>query len=455
MAKAFHHFTGEYAFLSNAYPCEVRLADGAGATHQFASVEHALQACKSSEEAFRATIRAAKDVRTARAAGRAVKLERSAWYALAQERAPALLRDKFRRSRALRSMLAETASLGPIECGEARAGPYWSTASGTSGHGAGKDVLGKMLTAVRDAVRADDGGAVDWARHFFGDKCARDAARLSVEAFRGEESLGTEVLEGDSVHLWGKHAACDVVLAHGSISRQHALLVVAPPLAAASVASASASASQGACAAASTAPQELRVFIVDLGSTHGTFVRASSSRRSSGERPSWIRLEAHVPRAFQPHERIELRFGASTRRFVVEAEVGYVERSKTALLARLANPTEALKVREEDTVRVFVGGLPYGMGVDAIKAIVSETRACADEMVINIHLPMNVETGKSRGFCFLKIGSVHAARRVAGALDGMDAGEGEERRTLSANLAKTSIGGKDERRERKRQRVER
>ena len=50
---------------------------------------------------------------------------------------------------------------------------------------------------------------------------------------------------------------------------------------------------------------------------------------------------------------------------------------------------------------------------------------------------------------------MHAARRVAGALDGMDAGEGEERRTLSANLAKTSIGGKDERRERKRQRVER
>ena len=340
---------GTSVYLSNSFQCDVRLPDDEAGT-AYASVEHALQAAKSRDAAYRATIRAADGVSAAKSAGRSIRLDRDAWYAAQRANAPMVLRDKFRRSRELRKRLANTE--GKIECHEARVGPFWGALADAHGR-AGKNVLGEMLTAVRAAVRGADGGAVDWARHFLaGSERCRELARLSVTACRGTKSLGTEQLSGDSVILWGKHHACDVTMEHGSISRQHALFVVAPrvpllPL------------DEAACAGAPD-DADVGVYVVDLGSTHGTFVRAPRpvlgigsgsgtaaaappappASRGDGARDEWERLAPHVPRRFDPATRFEVRFGASSRRYVVETELNYAATAKAKLLSSLANPTE-------------------------------------------------------------------------------------------------------------------
>ena len=307
-------FTNTSAYLSNAFQCDVRLPDEADTA--YVSVEHALQAAKSRDAAYRASVRAADGVSAAKSVGRSVNIDREAWYAALRANAPMLLRDKFRRSRELRSRLTDME--GAIECHEARVGPFWGAAADPTHGRAGKNALGEMLTAVRAAVRGADGGAVDWARHFFaGSERCRELARLSVTACRGTSSIGTEQLSGDSVILWGKHHACTVTMDHGSISRQHALFVVAPrtlllPLSEAAIAGAPDDA-------------DVSVYVVDLGSTHGTFVRAPRlapasgsgsgsaaaasppASRGDGAREEWERLAPHAPRRFDPADRFEVR----------------------------------------------------------------------------------------------------------------------------------------------------
>ena len=161
------------------------------------------------------------------------------------------------------------------------------------------------------------------------------------------------------------------------------------------------------------------------------------------------------------HIILKVRFGASSRRYVVETEINYAATAKAKLLSSLSNPAEALKVREEDTARLFVGGLPYGWGASEIREEIERSAACSLDAILDVHLPTNIETGQSRGFAFVKVASLELARRLAGALDGADVGEGDTQRTLSANIARSGGGAggggstKGERRERKRQRVNR
>ena len=82
-------FSGEYAFLSNFYQCEIKLDGGI-----YPSVEHAFQAAKTLDRDIRATIRNAATCREAKALGQKVDL-RSDWESAKYDIMDEILARKF------------------------------------------------------------------------------------------------------------------------------------------------------------------------------------------------------------------------------------------------------------------------------------------------------------------------------------------------------------------------
>lgn len=132
-------FKGDYAFLSNFYPCRI-LVDG----YVYPSVEHAYQASKTVDPTERAHICAAKDPAEAKRRGRKVHLQ-PRWDEIRLQVMLTLLRQKFEDPR-LRHMLAAT---GDAELEE---GNWWGDAFWGTVRGAGENWLGQLLMHIRNEV---------------------------------------------------------------------------------------------------------------------------------------------------------------------------------------------------------------------------------------------------------------------------------------------------------------
>lgn len=208
-------FTGRWEALSNWFPAPV-MHRGV----RYASVEHAFQAIKASDDASVAeAIRTAPTAAAAHTLGQKVKLPPS-WERTKLELMETLLRDKFRRDAALRERLLRTDRMNLIasnDWGEL----FW----GVSG-GKGSNALGKALMKLREEVRS--GSDIDaWLASSFelagpSDPCDG----LSLEVHKGGVAVETLKLGASRpLFLAGKHSACDVPLEHPSVSRRHAALV--------------------------------------------------------------------------------------------------------------------------------------------------------------------------------------------------------------------------------------
>lgn len=133
-------FSGEYAWLSNFYECEVRL-DG----ELYFSVEHAYVAAKTRDLKTRAHIRTLRTAGAAKSFGRSIQL-RDNWD---KHRIPVmfdLLRQKFQDPE-LKQKLLDTGDAELVE------GNHWGDTFWGVCNGVGRNHLGSLLMSIRAASR--------------------------------------------------------------------------------------------------------------------------------------------------------------------------------------------------------------------------------------------------------------------------------------------------------------
>jgi N-glycosidase YbiA len=140
------NFTGEYRFLSNFYPSQIRYE---GIT--FAAVEHAFQAAKTHERSERLRIASSRSPGAAKGLGRQVKLRKD-WESVKVEIMRQLVEKKFTVHQDLRNRLLATNDAELIE------GNTWNDCFWGMCNGRGKNHLGRILMDIRAGflVRSQD-----------------------------------------------------------------------------------------------------------------------------------------------------------------------------------------------------------------------------------------------------------------------------------------------------------
>ena len=145
MSDTIDRFMGPNRFLSNFWPSTFRYGG-----KQWMTVEHAFQAMKTEDKESREAIRLAPSPGIAKKMGRRVTL-RANWESAKISIMQELLRCKFS-DPALRQMLLATGHEALIE-GNTWGDREWGVDLRT---GEGKNMLGKLLMALRGAIRAGD-----------------------------------------------------------------------------------------------------------------------------------------------------------------------------------------------------------------------------------------------------------------------------------------------------------
>ena len=130
-------FVGEYRFLSNFYPCDVRWRG-----RQYPSVEHAYQAAKTKDPVERMRIAAAPTPGLAKALGRQVRLVED-WDRVKIRTMRKLLQRKFADPVLMRKLI----STRPHTLVE---GNYWRDTFWGVCQGSGMNWLGRLLMEIRD-----------------------------------------------------------------------------------------------------------------------------------------------------------------------------------------------------------------------------------------------------------------------------------------------------------------
>lgn len=136
-------FRGEYAFLSNFYPCFVTY-EGI----RYPSVEHAFQAAKTLDENERKRFAVMKTAADAKYFGRRVDL-REDWEQIKDDVMLECLRSKFS-NKELKEKLLSTQSRMLVE-GNNHGDKYWGKV-----HGVGKNRLGELLMKVRSELNENN-----------------------------------------------------------------------------------------------------------------------------------------------------------------------------------------------------------------------------------------------------------------------------------------------------------
>lgn len=134
-------FQGEYRWLSNFWPCNVRMPDGI----TYPSAEHAFQAYKALDLDKRKQIAMMGDAREAKKFGKAVDLrpdyQRTRLMLMAT-----VVYLKFAQNAELRALLLETADKELVE------GNWWNDVYWGVCNGEGENWLGKILMGVRGVL---------------------------------------------------------------------------------------------------------------------------------------------------------------------------------------------------------------------------------------------------------------------------------------------------------------
>ena len=131
-------FRGEYAFLSNFYPCDI---DG------YPSVEHAFQALKATNPEVMEYIRTRPTPGEAKRAGRKIQI-RAGWNDIRYSIMQVLVFKKFQNEELKQKLLAT----GEAELIE---GNTWNDTFWGVCRGVGENNLGKILMSARDYYRRE------------------------------------------------------------------------------------------------------------------------------------------------------------------------------------------------------------------------------------------------------------------------------------------------------------
>ena len=137
MSIEIREFHGRYRFLSNFYPCSIKVED-----IEFPSVEHAFQAMKTLNPRIRRNIALLPTPGKAKQFGRVLQL-REDWDTVRYPIMMELVRQKFTRYGDLAVMLLDTYPAKLVE------GNYWNDTYWGVCNGVGENKLGEILMLVR------------------------------------------------------------------------------------------------------------------------------------------------------------------------------------------------------------------------------------------------------------------------------------------------------------------
>lgn len=137
MKPTIEDFAGEYRFLSNFYPAQIRFEK-----ITFPTVEHAFQAAKSQERSERLKIANTKSPARAKSLGRQVTLRKD-WESVKVDIMRQLVEKKFTVHQDLRNRLLATGDADLIE------GNTWNDCFWGVCNGRGRNHLGRILMDVR------------------------------------------------------------------------------------------------------------------------------------------------------------------------------------------------------------------------------------------------------------------------------------------------------------------
>ncbi len=383
-------FVGEHEFLSTLSKSRVVLP-GAGATETayvaYPTVEHALQAAKSPDAAYRKEILACRDALEAKRRGaKAPGWDKEAWKTQSLVVMEALLRDKFRRHKGLRAQLLATGTQRLVYENEHN-DQFWGTCKGK-----GQNHLGLLL----EKVRADENegllAVLLWAKQVFQ---ALPDAKVQIEMAVTREGAplpeAALMLDRKAIVTFGKLAENDVPVAHPSTSRLHSLVVVSE-----------------ACGP----------LVVDLEAPNGTFL---DDRR----------LEPFKGAALVSGKSV-VALGTSSRRYVFTFDTAADAKRSLALYEVLEDPMKLAAERPE--LGVFVNNLPKDVTEEDVHEFFSE---CGT--VLQVVLPRHKITQELRGFAIVLFGT-EAAVVSALKLD-RDPMKGVEVRIKRRKAEDTSHGG--------------
>lgn len=146
MQKIITSFSGEYAFLSNFYPCILR-HDG----YTFTTLEHAFQAAKAVDTYTKQLIAEAETPGKAKRIGRRCQM-RQDWELIKNQVMLDLLRQKFAHGTILAEKLDKTGDAILVE-GNSWHDNYWGSCTCNKCKNDGMNTLGQLLIKVRDENR--------------------------------------------------------------------------------------------------------------------------------------------------------------------------------------------------------------------------------------------------------------------------------------------------------------
>ncbi|CAM9331677.1 unnamed protein product [Ectocarpus sp. 8 AP-2014] len=342
-ADAIRQFEGDFECLSNTYKCPVSLR---GDPEPYPSVEHALQASKTDDLELKAAIRQAKNAIEAKKIARAAK-PKPDWRGSSEKIAEALVRDKFRRNAKAREVLVGTGRVKLVYT-NTHDDRFWGVCTGK-----GENKLGKLLERVRaDALAGKDTEA--WCATRFQLALPLDVM-VGFAVSKAGKIVADPSFEGKPVIRMGKLADNEVVMAHPSVSRSHALLVV---------------------------DRSLGAFLVDLGASNGSFVDGR-------------RISPYVPEPIKAGG-AGLTFAKSKRTYTLtQVETDLREAKKGRLYASMSDPMASAAQPDPDST-VYVGNLDPSVTEDDIREFFVECGA-----IVSVRIPQDKETGKMRGIAFV------------------------------------------------------
>eukprot|EP00752_Nemacystus_decipiens_P007171 g6421.t1 len=342
-SDAIRQFEGDFECLSNTYKCPVSLR---GDPEPYPSVEHALQASKTDDAELKGTIRRAKNAIEAKKLARVVK-PTPEWRAGSEKIVEALVRDKFRRNAKARETLVGTGRVKLVYT-NAHDDRVWGVCGGK-----GDNKLGKLLERVRaDALSGKDTEV--WCTMRF-----ELALPLDVEVALAVSKAGQIVaepsFEGKPIIRMGKLPDNEVVMAHPSVSRSHALLVV---------------------------DKTLGAFLIDLGASNGSFVDGR-------------RITPYVPEPIKAGG-AGLTFAKSKRTYTLtRVETALREAKKGQLYAKMSDPMASVGRPDPDST-IYVGNLEPSTTEEDLREFFAESGEIA-----SVRIPQDKETGKMRGIAFV------------------------------------------------------
>lgn len=375
-------FTGYFDFMHNNFQTPVYY-EGI----LYPSVTHAYHAARSTDERTR---RAILNSETFQILGNiAIRIEDPPdWQEKKVKIMEQLLRDKFRRSKELQEKLRTTEhrELVMTYQEEKKNNLYWGVVKGK-----GQNQLGRILMRIRDDLIQDKVltpnpvEILNWVNTSFklvGDLQFIPEIKLTVN--KANKTIDHIVLKNKSIYKIGQFPQCDLNLAHPSISRLHAIIVV---------------------------DESLGVILIDLRSKGGT--------KLDGDL-----LKDNIPYRLKTGKKIN--FALSTRDYIVELDLTRVKKvyeKEQMKLNNNLNLLQKLDLKAKDAINktfgvnthknenndtIFVKNIPFNAGEEKLKEIFEENFG----KVISMYWPKEHETGFKMNYAFIQFDSPKSAKEA-------------------------------------------